>query len=91
MPHGINFFADLAVGADWLVYSNKKLVEAAPRFELGVKVLQTSALPLGYAARRKNLGREKKERETGLEPATTTLARWGSTTELLSLQIFKYN
>ena len=25
-------------------------MEAAPRFELGVKVLQTSALPLGYAA-----------------------------------------
>ena len=24
--------------------------KAAPRFELGVKVLQTSALPLGYAA-----------------------------------------
>jgi hypothetical protein len=25
-------------------------LEAAPRFELGVKVLQTLALPLGYAA-----------------------------------------
>jgi hypothetical protein len=25
-------------------------MEAAPRFELGIKVLQTSALPLGYAA-----------------------------------------
>ena len=25
-------------------------LEAAPRFELGIKVLQTSALPLGYAA-----------------------------------------
>ena len=25
-------------------------MEATPRFELGVKVLQTSALPLGYAA-----------------------------------------
>ena len=24
--------------------------KAAPRFELGVEVLQTSALPLGYAA-----------------------------------------
>jgi hypothetical protein len=30
---------------DW----SRKL-EAAPRFELGMKVLQTSALPLGYAA-----------------------------------------
>ncbi len=28
---------------------NKK---AAPRFELGVRVLQTPALPLGYAAER---------------------------------------
>ncbi len=27
-------------------------MEAAPRFELGVEVLQTSALPLGYAADR---------------------------------------
>ena len=25
-------------------------LEAAPRFELGIKVLQTSALPLGHAA-----------------------------------------
>ena len=25
-------------------------VEALPRFELGIKVLQTSALPLGYSA-----------------------------------------
>jgi hypothetical protein len=25
-------------------------MEAAPRLELGIKVLQTSALPLGYAA-----------------------------------------
>ena len=50
-------------------------MEAAPRFELGVKVLQTSALPLGYAA--------IMERKTGLEPATPTLARWCSTTELL--------
>ena len=27
-------------------------LEAPPRFELGVKVLQTSALPLGYGALR---------------------------------------
>ena len=25
-------------------------MEATPRFELGIKVLQTSALPLGYVA-----------------------------------------
>ena len=30
--------------------SLEKKLEAAPRFELGVKVLQTLALPLGYAA-----------------------------------------
>ena len=27
-----------------------RLLEAPPRFELGMKVLQTSALPLGYGA-----------------------------------------
>ena len=27
------------------------LLEAAPRFELGIRILQTPALPLGYAAR----------------------------------------
>ncbi len=30
--------------------STRLLLEAPPRFELGVKVLQTSALPLGYGA-----------------------------------------
>jgi hypothetical protein len=30
--------------------TSAKILEAAPRFELGIKVLQTSALPLGYAA-----------------------------------------
>jgi hypothetical protein len=28
----------------------RKKIKAAPRFELGMEVLQTSALPLGYAA-----------------------------------------
>jgi hypothetical protein len=32
--------------------NNLKTLKAAPRFELGVKVLQTLALPLGYAAQR---------------------------------------
>lgn len=53
-------------------------LEAPPGFEPGVKVLQTSALPLGYAAVFFIL-----ERETGFEPATSTLARLHSTTELL--------
>lgn len=44
-----------------------------------MEVLQTSALPLGYAALK------KMERETGFEPATSTLARSHSTTELFPL------
>ena len=72
----------------------KEMVEAAPGFEPGMKVLQTSALPLGYAAVVIPLlgpsGRKQRgpasisnlERETGVEPATPTLARWCSTTEL---------
>ena len=46
-------------------------LEAPPRFELGIKVLQTYALPLGYSA--------ILERITRLELATSTLARWRST------------
>ena len=33
-----------------LVETRGFLLKAAPRFELGMEVLQTSALPLGYAA-----------------------------------------
>ena len=66
----------------WIVYyiltKNKlteqklcELLEAPPRFELGIKVLQTYALPLGYSA--------ILERITRLELATSTLARWRST------------
>ena len=47
-------------------------LEAPPRIELGMTILQTAALPLGYGA-------EKMERETGLEPATSALARRRST------------
>ena len=39
--------ADSTTLACYKVFS---FLEAAPRFELGIKVLQTSALPLGYAA-----------------------------------------
>ncbi len=54
--------------------------------------MQTSALPLGYAAmicnnvfcsRLENALHLEMERETGFEPATSTLARLHSTTELL--------
>ena len=55
-------------------------MEAAPGLEPGMEVLQTSALPLGYAAISSYDVRQiKMEQETGLEPATTTLATWGST------------
>src|SRR5205085_12490730 len=69
-------------------------MEAPPGFEPGMEVLQTSALPLGYGAAvcsRGGLGgrrsREKMERETGFEPATSTLARSHSTTELFPLAL----
>ena len=69
-----------AVTLDCLLYSDEKKLteqklceslEAPPRFELGIKVLQTYALPLGYSA--------ILERITRLELATSTLARWRST------------
>ena len=47
------------------------VLEASPRIELGVKELQSSALPLGYDA--------VMERTTRLELATSTMARWRST------------
>ena len=54
-----------------------------------MEVLQTSALPLGDGAVRRcglpasaGLERSEVERETGFEPATSTLARSHSTTEL---------
>ena len=63
----------------FIIFRRKKLteqklcesLEAPPRFELGIKVLQTYALPLGYSA--------ILERITRLELATSTLARWRST------------
>src|SRR5688572_25063779 len=68
--------------------------EAPPGFEPGIEDLQSSALPLGYGANWKGGARpvtrrsppschsvtsRAGERETGLEPATPTLARWCST------------
>ena len=68
-------------------------MEAATGFEPVMEVLQTSALPLGYAAcadysttsLRQTCGdsiysgEKGMERETRLELATSTLARWRST------------
>ncbi len=47
-----------------------------------ITILQTVALPLGYAAKKP----KKMERETGFEPATSTLARLHSTAELFPLR-----
>lgn len=69
--------------------SRERRVEAPPGFEPGMEVLQTSALPLGYGAslrwERSVRGGGELERETGFEPATSTLARSHSTTELFPL------
>ena len=46
-------------------------MEVPPRIELGIRELQSPALPLGYGT--------KMERLTRLELATSTLARWRST------------
>ena len=79
-------FKSLA-SADFATTAN--IVEAPPRIELGMKVLQTSALPLGYGAT--NVAEYKDwqayyclptmERETRFELATFALARQRSTTE----------
>ena len=55
----------------FFILHRETILEAPPRFELGIKVLQTFALPLGYSA--------ILERITRLELATSTLARWRST------------
>ena len=47
-------------------------MEVPPRIELGIRELQSHALPLGY-------GTKEMERLTRLELATSTLARWRST------------
>ena len=64
-------------------------MEAATGIEPVIKVLQTSALPLGYAAAHLmfSFGLRWVERETGFEPATSTLARSHSTTELFPLAV----
>src|SRR4051812_19263098 len=67
-----------------------RAMEARAGIEPAVEGLQTSALPLGDRALKCNekaprVGgcAENLERETGFEPATSTLARSHSTTELL--------
>src|SRR5699024_2383975 len=71
--------ARLPIPPYWQILNN---LEAATGFEPVVEDLQSSALPLGYAALRK-----ESKRKTGFEPATPTLARWCSTTELLPQQL----
>ena len=59
-------------------------LEATPRLELGVELLQSSALPLGYVAiwiteAIACFCYHLLEQVTRLELATSTLARWRST------------
>ena len=59
-------------------------LEVPPRFELGVELLQSSALPLGYVAVWITGAKFAPvifcmEQVTRLELATSTLARWRST------------
>jgi hypothetical protein len=59
-------------------------MEATPRLELGVELLQSSALPLGYVALWITGAKICScylllEQVTRLELATSTLARWRST------------
>ena len=59
-------------------------MEAPPGIEPGIRVLQTRALPLGHGAvscmkKRLSAAGIVVERETGLEPATSALARLRST------------
>ncbi len=63
--------------AELRAHIKQKRMEAPPRLELGVKLLQSFALPLGYGAS------IKMERKTGIEPATLALARRCSTAEPL--------
>ena len=80
----------------------KEKLEARVGIEPTIKVLQTSPLPLGYRALDNPILNSEKsprwregfaknlERETGFEPATSTLARSHSTTELLPLGKLDY-
>jgi hypothetical protein len=85
-------------GCEGLKVRRDEELEAQPGFEPGMEVLQTSALPLGYCATSQVLRTVGKspvrgehcgilERETGFEPATSTLARSHSTTELFPLTL----
>jgi hypothetical protein len=55
------------------------LIEATTGFEPVMRVLQTLAFPLGHVARENLLCKIKRERATGLEPVTFSLARRHST------------
>ena len=62
--------------------TSAEVMEATPGIEPGIKVLQTSALPLGYVATQNIKGfllLKAMERKTRLELATPTLARLCST------------
>ena len=51
-----NLYLKLKFFENFIIKCIKKLNKAAPRFELGIKDLQSSALPLGHAAEKDSLG-----------------------------------
>src|SRR5579864_9218810 len=80
------------------IHEREKIWRRGSESNRRIKVLQTSPLPLGYRASAQSsapdesptaelelTGEKNLERETGFEPATSTLARSHSTTELLPL------
>ena len=82
MPPPYGYLAKTIVAQGFeFVNKNKRqyrrlfFLEASPRLELGVRILQTLALPLGYEAIRAFNMYIVLERETGFGPATFTLAR----------------
>ena len=49
------FYLKLKFFENFIIKCVKKLIKAAPRFELGIKDLQSSALPLGHAAEKDSI------------------------------------
>ena len=50
-----NLYLKLKFFENFIIKCVKKLNKAAPRFELGIKDLQSSALPLGHAAEKDSI------------------------------------
>ena len=50
-----NLYLKLKFFENFIIKCIKKFNKAAPRFELGIKDLQSSALPLGHAAKKDSI------------------------------------